>query len=62
MRPAVISDDEAQFFHENGYLIVRGLLQGEELHRVQAAMQELSKSRSYTLPLFLARLNASIGN
>jgi ectoine hydroxylase-related dioxygenase (phytanoyl-CoA dioxygenase family) len=37
----VISDEEAQFFHENGYLIVRGVLQGEELSRVQAAMQEL---------------------
>ena len=41
MRPTVISDDEARFFHENGYLIVRGLLQGEELTRVQAAMQRL---------------------
>ena len=36
-----ISDDEAQFFHENGYLIVRGLLQGEELSRIQTAMREL---------------------
>ena len=37
----VMSDEEAQFFHENGYLIIRGLLQGEELSRVQHAMQEL---------------------
>jgi ectoine hydroxylase-related dioxygenase (phytanoyl-CoA dioxygenase family) len=41
MTPNVISDEEARFFHDNGYLIVRGVLQGEELSRVQAAMQEL---------------------
>jgi len=41
MTPYVISDDEARFFHENGYLIVRGVLHGEELTRVQSAMQEL---------------------
>src|SRR4051812_40659497 len=41
MPPRVISDEEAQFFNANGYLIVRGVLKGEELSRVQSAMQEL---------------------
>jgi|SRR5579871_1232937 len=41
MTQRVIRDEEAQFFHANGYLIVRGVLQGEELKQVQAAMQEL---------------------
>jgi phytanoyl-CoA hydroxylase len=38
----VISDDDAQFFMDNGYLIVRGVLQGEELRRMQAAMSDLT--------------------
>lgn len=42
MNRQVISDEEAQFFHDNGYLIIRGVLQGEELHRVRAAMDELT--------------------
>lgn len=36
-----ITDKQAAFFHDNGYLIVRGVLDGAELTRVQAAMQEL---------------------
>ncbi len=43
MAPLVISDDEARFFEENGYLIVRGVLQGEELRRLRAAMDELTE-------------------
>jgi phytanoyl-CoA hydroxylase len=42
MGRTVISDDEAQFFHDNGYLIIRGVVQGEELRRVQAAMIDLT--------------------
>jgi len=37
-----ISDEERDFFLENGYLTLRGVLQGEELRRVQAAMDELT--------------------
>ena len=50
MTPYVISDDEARFFHENGYLIVRGVLHGEELTRVQSAMQELYDYGSAEVP------------
>ncbi len=39
----VISDEEAQFFLDNGYLILRSVLQGEELKRVQQAMLELAQ-------------------
>lgn len=39
---SVISDVEAQFFEENGYLIIRGAIAGQELSRVQAAMAELT--------------------
>lgn len=39
----VIDDVEAQFFHENGYLIVRNVLKGEELRRVQSALLELTE-------------------
>ena len=37
----VISDEEAQFFLDNGYLIVRGALQKGELERMRAAMDDL---------------------
>lgn len=40
--PAVISDEQARFFHDSGYLILRGVLRGEELGRVQAAMDDLT--------------------
>ncbi len=40
-QPPVISDDKARFFHENGYLILRGVLRGEELRRLTIAMNEL---------------------
>lgn len=43
MSKTVISDDEARFFEENGYLILRGAIQGEELRRVQAAMMDLTE-------------------
>src|SRR5689334_5959679 len=42
MRKTVISDEEARFFHDNGYLIIRNVLQGEELRRVQMAMADLT--------------------
>jgi ectoine hydroxylase-related dioxygenase (phytanoyl-CoA dioxygenase family) len=38
----VITDAEAQFFRDNGYLILRGVLQGEELARMRQAMDELT--------------------
>lgn len=46
MSRTVISDDEAAFFHENGYLIIRGVVRGEELARVQAAMADLTECGS----------------
>jgi len=38
----VISDEEAQFFLDNGYLALRGVLHGEEIRRLRAAMDELT--------------------
>lgn len=38
----VITDEERDFFLQNGFLILRGVLQGEELRRVQQAMEELT--------------------
>ena len=38
-----ISESEARFFLENGYLIVRRVLHGEELRRLRAAMAELTE-------------------
>lgn len=43
MRRPAISDEEAQFFQDNGYLIVRRVLEGEELRRMRAAMDELTE-------------------
>src|SRR5579884_136309 len=43
MRRLAISEEEKQFFLENGYLIVRGALEEEELRRVRAAMDELTE-------------------
>jgi ectoine hydroxylase len=40
-----ISDEERQFFDENGYLIVRGALQGEKLRRVVEAADGLVSAR-----------------
>ncbi|WP_127493734.1 phytanoyl-CoA dioxygenase family protein [Paenibacillus glycanilyticus] len=37
----VISDDQAQFFRENGFLVIRGVLQKDELTAVQRDMQAL---------------------
>lgn len=37
----VITDDEARSFLDNGFLILRGLLGGEELRRLQVATGEL---------------------
>lgn len=41
MTRRVISDAEAQFYHENGYLIVRDALDPAELVQMQQAMQAL---------------------
>jgi phytanoyl-CoA hydroxylase len=39
-----MTEEQAQFFRDNGFLVVRNVLAGEELARVQAAMQkELDK-------------------
>jgi ectoine hydroxylase-related dioxygenase (phytanoyl-CoA dioxygenase family) len=43
MSRTVISNDEAQFFHENGYLIVRGVVQGEEFRRLRKVLDELTE-------------------
>src|SRR5262249_6960869 len=39
---AAISDEQARFFHDNGYLILRQGIFGDELSRVRAAMDELT--------------------
>jgi ectoine hydroxylase-related dioxygenase (phytanoyl-CoA dioxygenase family) len=41
MAKRVISDEEAQFFLDNGYVILRQAVQGEELRRMQEAMMRL---------------------
>ena len=41
MTATVITDEQARFFHDNGYLILRGVLQGEELNRLRAATGRL---------------------
>ena len=46
---SVISDEEKQFFLDDGYLIVRSVLQGEELRRIQQAMQELTDYGAQTV-------------
>jgi ectoine hydroxylase-related dioxygenase (phytanoyl-CoA dioxygenase family) len=46
MARSVISDEEARFFDDNGYLIIREAIIGEELRRVQAAMMELTNHGS----------------
>lgn len=38
---SAIREEEARFFEENGYLIVRGVLRGDELARIQAALQDV---------------------
>ncbi len=43
---AEITDEEARYFLDNGYLILRDVLLGEELSRVQAAMMELVREGS----------------
>lgn len=43
MSRTAISDEDAAFFHDNGYLIIRQAIGGEELRRVQAAMMELTE-------------------
>ena len=42
MSKPVISDEEAQFFLDNGYLIIREAIRGEELCRVKDAMMRLT--------------------
>jgi phytanoyl-CoA hydroxylase len=42
MHRPVISDEEAHFFQDNGYLVLRGVLRGEELRRVSSAMDGLT--------------------
>ena len=41
MRSEVITDQEASFFHDNGYLILRNVLSPQELERLRAAMDDL---------------------
>src|SRR2546423_15234887 len=41
MKASVITDEQAASFNENGYLLVRGVVEGEELRRLRAAMGEL---------------------
>lgn len=41
---SIITDDQAQFFLDNGYLILRGVLQGEEFRRVLAAADRITQT------------------
>jgi dipeptidyl aminopeptidase/acylaminoacyl peptidase/ectoine hydroxylase-related dioxygenase (phytanoyl-CoA dioxygenase family) len=41
-----ITDEQAQFFLDNGYLIVRGAIGGEELARVQTALADVVSAGS----------------
>ena len=45
MMRTAISDDEAQFFNNNGYLIVRGVLQGEALGLLPPAGRQVLANR-----------------
>lgn len=42
-KQACITDEQARFFLENGFLVIRNVLQGEELRLVQEAMMKLLK-------------------
>src|SRR5438034_1096396 len=42
MSRTVINDEDARFFFDNGYLIIRGVVQGEELRRVREVMDALT--------------------
>jgi dipeptidyl aminopeptidase/acylaminoacyl peptidase/ectoine hydroxylase-related dioxygenase (phytanoyl-CoA dioxygenase family) len=42
MTATAITDEQAQFFLANGYLIVRGVIEGQELARVQSALAEVT--------------------
>ncbi|MGH7143529.1 MAG: phytanoyl-CoA dioxygenase family protein [Planctomycetota bacterium] len=44
-----ITDEQAQFFADNGYLVLRGAVKGEELRRMQVAMNELTQAASPTV-------------
>lgn len=57
MRRLAISEEEKQFFLENGYLIAREALEAEELQRVRAAMDELTKGEEKP-ELFLTNPNS----
>ena len=37
-----IGDDQARVFLDNGYLVLRGVVQGEELRRLRSAMDDLT--------------------
>lgn len=41
MPECAITDEQVRFYNDNGYLIARGVLQGEELRRVQQVMQDM---------------------
>ncbi len=43
MNNKVITDEQAQFFRDNGYLILRDVLRGAEFERVRAAADELTR-------------------
>jgi ectoine hydroxylase-related dioxygenase (phytanoyl-CoA dioxygenase family) len=42
----VITDEQAQFFLDNGYLVLRGVVQGEEFTRLKTAMDALTERGS----------------
>lgn len=49
MARQVISDEEAQFFLDNGYLIIRNALDPQELAHVRSAMDDLTRLGSETV-------------
>ncbi|MBI4558258.1 MAG: phytanoyl-CoA dioxygenase family protein [Candidatus Hydrogenedentes bacterium] len=46
---SVITDEQAKFFLNNGFLILRNIIRGEELRRLRAAMDDLTASGSETV-------------
>lgn len=45
----VITDEQAQFFADNGFLVLKGVLKGEELRQMQLAMDGLYQAATQTV-------------
>lgn len=64
-KQACITDEQAQFFLENGFLVIKNVLRGEELATVQAEMMkqvEIGAAGAHDDPDYLYRKNKQSGN